>query len=120
MIDVSRCRPLPSAARRPRRTDKTSATALHMRSAERCAHWQGRPRKLKAGPRVVLLTVLAMAGACSSTHDKGMSAKARDEVSKVGDEALGLVQKEAMSLGQTQMTSVTDAVKPYVDALSAA
>lgn len=69
---------------------------------------------------LALLTVLAMGGACSSSNDKGLGEKASDEIAKAGDEALALLQKEAATVGQTQLTSVTDGIKPYVNALVAA
>jgi hypothetical protein len=69
---------------------------------------------------LTLLAALVIAGACSSSSDKEISAQTSDAIAKAGDEALALLQKEAATVGQTQLTSVTDGIKPYIDAVVAA
>jgi len=68
-----------------------------------------------------VLAAVVIAGACSSGGNSGApTAQTRENIGKVADEALEILQKEAAALGEAKVTDLRQQIKPYSDAVGAA
>ena len=69
---------------------------------------------------LIAVLVLAVGTACSSNGGKSLNAEARAQITPTADDALVLLQQEAVALGQTQLTSGGGKqIEPYLEKMGA-